>query len=522
MGTILATAANVAWCLASLPAHAAFRSALSDPRRAQLQLLRRYVRDNANTAFGREHHFEQIDGFDAFRRRVPVRDYDGHACWIDRVAAGEINVLTAERVVRLVPSSGSTRAAKLIPYTASLQAEFNRAIGPWIVDLYRRVPDVMRGCAYWSVTPVAQAAPHDDARVKLPVGFDDDSAYLGGGRRRLIDAVMAVPGDVRHAADMAAFRRATLGRLLRRRDLRLVSVWHPSFFELLLDAAEREWDALLEDVRRADPARCAELRAIGPGDWRATWPRLRVVSCWADAHASGPAAGLARRLPHVELQPKGLLATEAFVAMPFAGHWPLAVRSHVLEFEDDAGRAWGADELRVGGEYAVVVTTGGGLWRYRLGDRVRCDARLGRTPSVRFVGRQDLVVDRFGEKLSDGFVGRAIRDVLDAAGVAARFAMLAPEAPTKGEPSHYTLFIETPPPAPTDLADRLDRALSTNPHYAYCRALGQLGPARVFAIRGDAYPAYAARRQAQGRRIGDLKPVALDAATDWASVFESR
>src|SRR5688572_7890302 len=106
------TIANAGWCASGFPAYVAFRSALADPRRAQLQLLRRYIRKNAATAFGREHRFDEIDDLAAFRRRVPPRGYDEMTAWIDRIGDGEHNVLTSDRVTRLMPSSGSTRAAK--------------------------------------------------------------------------------------------------------------------------------------------------------------------------------------------------------------------------------------------------------------------------------------------------------------------------------------------------------------------------------------------------------------------------
>ena len=158
------------------------------------------------------------------------------------------------------------------------------------------------------------------------------------------------------------------------------------------------------------------------------------------------------------------------------------------------------------------------LWRYRLGDRVRCEGLVGRTPSVRFVGRGDLVVDRFGEKLSEGFVGRVIRSWLAEMSGTARFAMLAPNS---GVPSHYTLFLElsSPDALPAAAAERLDAALCDNPQYAYCRRLGQLSPARVFLVGTDAYAVYVKRRQSLGQRMGDVKPAALDGAEGWETVF---
>jgi len=117
--------ANAAWTIANVPAYLHFVHALDDPRTAQEALLRDYVRRNANTDFGRRHAFESIDSVVAFQRRVPIHDYAALATDIDRIASGESNVLTADPVTRLATSSGSTRARKLIPYTAVLQRELN-------------------------------------------------------------------------------------------------------------------------------------------------------------------------------------------------------------------------------------------------------------------------------------------------------------------------------------------------------------------------------------------------------------
>jgi hypothetical protein len=115
---------------------------------------------------------------------------------------------------------------------------------------------------------------------------------------------------------------------------------------------------------------------VGPEDYQSIWPRLRLISCWADAHAALHAESLRQFLPRVPIQPKGLIATEAFVTLPFAGRHPLAVLSHFFEFVDHRGDALLAHELKTGAEYRVVVTTGGGLYRYCMQDRVRVDGRV--------------------------------------------------------------------------------------------------------------------------------------------------
>ena len=525
--------ANAAWLATSIPAWQRFRRALQRPAEAQADILRRLLASNLDSAYGRAHGFEKIRSYEQFRERVPVVDYDDVAPWIARIVRGEKSVLTCEPITRLVPTSGSTGGRKLIPYTTSFQRELNRAIGPWMVDLCRQHPSVPLGPAYWSISP---ALPTSNEPSAVPIGFDDDSAYLGGVRQRLVESTFAAPSALRLVRDRDDFRYLTLLCLLRQPDLRLVSVWHPSFFTLLLDALPARWDEWVGDVtnggcRRAaqfppavraavaarpQPRRGAELRRVGPADARQLWPRLRVASCWGDAQAALPFGDLQRRLPGVALQSKGLLATEAFVSIPFREKHPLAVTSHFFEFADARGDVLRAHELRLGASYSIIVTTGGGLWRYRLGDLVEVDGFLGATPSLRFLGRGASVSDVCGEKLAEAFVTRAIAAACSSCGCTPHFAMLAPECDPAGHWS-YTLFAEGE--LPPDLAKRLDAELRANPHYALCRDLSQLGPLRCCRIPAGAFEILCLVGVSAGRRFGDIKPQSLSPRTDWRQHF---
>jgi hypothetical protein len=332
------------------------------------------------------------------------------------------------------------------------------------------------------------------------------------------------------------WRYVTLLHLLRRRDLALVSIWHPSFLELLLAALTSDWESLVKDVSTGGCAvssrlpqmakgtahalplrgRAVELSRAGPHDVAGIWPSLAVVSCWGDGNASGAAEALSRSVGHAVVQPKGLLATEGFVSIPYRGRHPLAIRSHFLEFEDGSGRICSAADLRVGERYTVLLTTGGGLYRYRLHDLVRVDGRVGRTPSIRFVGKLASVSDRVGEKLTDGFVGEVLAELF-ATGARPSFAMLAPQA--KDGRYEYVLYVNGPVDAA--LGAKLDTMLCRNPQYAYCRRLGQLLQADVVRVCPGAYERFCNRLRAAGQRLGDVKPVALSALDGWSDYLQS-
>jgi len=511
--------ANALWSASNLPAYLRFRSSLRFPQAAQERKLRAYLEGNTNTAFGKAHCFDTIRTYEEFARRVPLADYESLEPWIARIRRGEVNVLTAQPATHLVPTSGSSGARKLIPFTDGLQREFNAAIGPWLVDLQRQEPKLIGGPAYWSVTPALKKAPTE--RSAVPIGFDADTAYLGGARQCLAEAVMAVPSAVQSAESLDAFRYETLFHLLRCRELRLISVWHPSFLTLLLGALAAYWEDLLAEIAQgrnrsmvAMPRRAKELRGIGCDEPAMLWPVLRVVSCWGNGNAENAIAQLRRKFPDRLIQPKGLLATEAVVTIPFSGLHPLAVNSHFFEFLDAESQLHLAQDLQAGQDYAVVVTTGSGLWRYRLGDQVRVTGFLGQTPCLQFLGRSGNISDRFGEKLSEAFVAQVIQEALANQPVPS-FAFLAPDEDASG--CRYTLYAEGN--IQSEIASRLDALLRRNPHYAWCRDLGQLQEPRLFRIKDGGYEAFVTRECSTGKRLGDIKPCSLSNRTGWGRCF---
>jgi hypothetical protein len=273
----------------------------------------------------------------------------------------------------------------------------------------------------------------------------------------------------------------------------------------------------------------AALRASTPGERNAIlWPKLGAISCWSDASAATPAAHLATLFPHARIHGKGLIATEAFISLPLVARMgsALAVRSHFLEFvqvnaenELSTRTPFLAYELQKGQRYAVVVSTGGGFYRYQLDDVVEVVGHVRECPLIRFIGRRGHVSDFFGEKLNDAYVTGVLRETLAACAVAPAFAMLACDDTLS--PPAYVLYIETT--APADVLERIARSVESRLratfHYDYARRLGQLGPLRVFRAN-RASDAYLDTAVGRGQRAGDVKPLALDLGTGWSRILQ--
>lgn len=519
----VATLGNTAWLTASTLEWIRFRHASTSLEQTQRHRLKSYLKKNSGTEIGKAQKFGEIRDWEDYSEKVPIRSYEAFKPFIDRISSGVQNVLTKQRVSLLEPTSGSTGSAKLIPYTHSLQLEFRRAVASWMASTFLAHPKLLTGRAYWSLTPMIPEP--EQYKTEIPVGFADDSAYLGGATQFLIQRILVTPPELGRVRDMDFYWRLTVLLLLKCRDLRLISVWHPSFINLILKYMQQNWGQLLLELRngyaishpelkvRPDIIRARELEHINPASPMEIWPQLELISCWTDANAANYLHDILSAFPGISLQPKGLLATESFVTIPLGDLRPLAIRSHFFEFLDDEGRVHASWQLKQGRHYTVIVTTGGGLYRYNLGDRVEVDGFWGQIPSLRFIGKDESVSDYFGEKLSEPFVSKVLKDLLETWCPNPGFAMLSLD--DSGDQTAYTLYLETRTAIPKDLDARLDKALRENPHYDLCIRLGQLGATRVIPVADNSFHNYAMRLVAHGMRLGDVKPASLSHLKNW-------
>ena len=474
--------------MSGLPEGVRFWWATRRVAQSQRGYLAQLLQVNQGCDYFRHHGLTGGADVDQFRNRLPVVDYADLQPWIDRIAAGQSGVLTQEAVTLFEPTSG-TQALKLIPYTRTLKAEFQRGVAAWVSNLLGGRPQLMSGRAYWSITPPPERARRTPGGI--PIGFEDDAAYLSASAQWLVRRLMAVP----RPADLDE----TLEQLLRCPNLRLVSVWSPTLWLLLMERLQNNWHRW---------ARLPGLSQRMQGGLQGLWPQLDCLSCWGDGPSAQFLPQLRSLFPQVLIQPKGVLATEGFVSLPLLGKSgaALAVRSHFFEFVDEQGDCWLAHELKAGRCYQVLISTGGGLYRYRLGDRLEVVGHYNQCPLLRFLGRVGCISDHFGEKLSP----EAVMPWLPPSSRGPCFVAY--------EGGRYVLFSDDPQPA----LERGEACLLAHHHYRLCRQLGQLRPLAGYRLEADSWAQFYARLQAAGQRPGDIKPQPLRLEADWSQWLQGR
>lgn len=534
MQSAVCSLANRLWVTANSREHRQFFSALQVVAQTQENYLLHLLARNSATQFGALYNFASIRSAKDYQQRIPISNYEALAPYIESIENGEHSPLTADPVHLFQPTSGTMAGSKFIPYTRTLQAEFKRAIAPWIVSLFSRNPELVKGRAYWSISPPVKVKKH---KGSVPVGFADDSQYLGRLGQWLHSRTTVSP--IFNSPDYNDFQTSTLVHLLAAPDLRLISVWSPSFLSILLEYLLAHFEEVIESLAKSSVSRALEraneIRSwncglSGPDIFRRLWPKLGLVSCWMDGPSAIYAERLRQLLPHVEFQGKGLIATEAFVSLPFQRNADpiLALRSHFLEFEDfDSEEVYFAHQLSRGKFYSVIVTTGGGLYRYRLNDVVEITGFIAQCPTLRFVGRAGTVSDLFGEKLDALHVQQCVNKTLNELALPPRFYLIAPVKDDNFQISYALFFCHSEVFSlhAADFAQKLEIRLRENFHYDLCRRLGQLAALRLFQIdekAGNPEDLYIREMQRRGIQLGNIKPATLDNRMGWEHVFSGK
>ncbi len=165
----------------------------------------------------------------------------------------------------------------------------------------------------------------------------------------------------------------------------------------------------------------------------------------------------------------GLIASEGRMTIPIEDGTPagvLDIRHHYFEFipEDQDDRddpeTVEASELIEGRNYFILLTTAGGLYRYRIHDLVRCVGFHGRAPLLEFLNKGAHFSSLTGEKLSEFQVLAAVSQATKALDLHLGSFLVVP---TWGDPPFYTMLVEESDLAEGAGTDRLAAEVELQP-----------------------------------------------------------
>ncbi|MEC4819444.1 MAG: GH3 auxin-responsive promoter family protein [Scytonema sp. PMC 1069.18] len=486
------------------PSSYKFLKALENPQAAQKSVQEEIIRRLANSEYGQSLGIQSLSDWSS----VPIVEYHDMEKWILRQQESRKSILSSEPILFYEQTSGSRGAAKLIPYTKSLRRSFNHMFCVWAHDLIVHGPKFSYGKIYFCISPQFSHTPHPTPHSP---SLEDDSEYLDSWLRWLLRPFLVSPPGLSRLRNAEEFKHKLSQALLLEEHLEIISVWSPSFLKVILDYIQTNRTRLCRELgNRLSPQRRQLLLNPPPTDkhqgeedripWTLLWRDLKLISCWDSVHAADGAGFLRFLFPNVLVQGKGLLATEAPMTVPLiSAKGCVPVLDEVFfEFEDEQGEIFLLHELKKGCVYEIILSGKGGLYRYRIGDRVRVTHFYLGTPCLEFLGRTREISDLVGEKLNFEFVCQ----VLDT--LPLQEACFKSLLPVKKPKEHYVLLLDQAKVHPHELAQQLDASLLQSPQYRYARLLGQLQPVRVL-VSPRIPEIVTLHKTRSGQKWGDLK-----------------
>ena len=511
-----------------------FDDATWDPRAAQEQKLLQIIRRNQDTVYGKEHDFRGVKSIEDYQRSVPQNTYETLSPYIDRVTAGENNILTADKALMFATTSGTTGAAKYIPVTESYLHEYGHGVHVHTFRMFADFGDILDGKL------LVPSSNDVEGHTSGGLPYGAISGYLTKKQPGPIKRFYALPYELAKVKHVESKYYLTL-RNAAPADIRLMVMPNPSSMMLLADKLNAFADDLIEDIRRGtvnpdylpdgapkalaggfepNPRRADELASLrrqsGMLVPREVWPNLRLLSCWK----GGTMPLYLRRLPDaygdVPVRDLGYMASEGRGATPLVNSGAggvLNVSSHFFEFVREADRDnpdkefLTGDQLESNEEYFIYFTTSAGLYRYDINDVVRVVDYYRNTPVIQFVRKGQGMTSITGEKLTESQVTGALVDVVDANGFEIEHFTAAVEW---GEPPYYALFAELGDGMTTDRAreflQRMDSAISSrNIEYEAKRESQRLGPPVLKRVAPGTYQALRQKRVAEGAPEAQVK-----------------
>jgi GH3 auxin-responsive promoter len=507
------------------PIYTSFLKELKNPKEAQEKVLKELLIRLNGTKYGNSYEVQNIKSYDVFKKNIPIVNFEQIEPWITQQKTG-INAISNDTVLVYEKTSGSSGAAKYIPYTKGLKGSFEKMLFIWIYDLFVNVLDLKTGRIFMSIS----AAFHKEIKTSsgIKIGFEDDSEYLPRVLQILLKPFLNIPPKIKKVQDPFHYKRILSAYLVADRKLEIISIWNPTYLTSLLDFITKNKIVIADDLKRGKieyenntfflpkvTSAQLELLIQETLDWSKIWPSLKLISCWVDGSAEYFVKELKTIFPHVPIQGKGLIATEAPMTIPLMdtqGGVPL-LNEVFFEFEDADGEIHLLHELSLGHEYDLIISQKSGFMRYRIGDRVQVISLKENTPCLKFLGRTNQVSDLVGEKLNEIFVRETLSSYFRKE---KSFWCLIPTI--DNYMAYYTCLSDDPDCSTSTFIESLENALQDSFHYRNARLLNQLERLKV-TYHPQAKDQYYSFFMSRGMKWGDIKYTALLNKTEIANNF---
>ena len=424
------------------------------PHKTQQKIFKELIKKAKNTAFGKDHNFDKITSYSEFKKQVKVTDYEGLRSYVDRIIAGEKNVLWKGKPLYFAKTSGTTSGAKYIPITKESMPTHTKAA---------------KEALLFYIAEKNDASFVDGKMIFLqgsPVLEEKNGIKLG-----------RLSGIVAHYVPQYLLKN------------RLPS-WETNCIE--------DWDtkvtAIVEETINEDMSVIS-----GIPSWVQMYFEKLIEKTGKPISESFPNFNffiyggvnfdpyknkfeslIGKKIDYIELYP----ASEGFIAYQdsqIEKGMLLQLNSGIFyefipanEFYDENPSRISLEDVQLGVNYVIILNTNAGLWGYNIGDTVAFTSLL--PYRIKVTGRIKHFISAFGEHVIGKEVEKALNDVIVGTKTTVSEFTVAPQVnAAKGLPYHeWFIEFENEPENIEELALKIDASMQEQNIYYFDLIAGKI------------------------------------------------
>jgi hypothetical protein len=363
-----------------------------NPVNAQREVLQDLITHGQYTQFGRQYQFAEIFNIRKFKEAVPIHEYEDLKPYIDKILAGEESVLWNTPVEWFAKSSGTTNdKSKFIPLTTESIEE----------NHFHGSKDVLT--IYYNALP--------DSDLLMGKGL-----VIGGSHQ-----VHPLQDNFQYG-DLSAV-------LLQNSPFWSSFIRTPELSIALMDEWETKIESLAQSTINEDVSSISGvptwtmvllkriLEISGKKNIKEVWPNFELyihggVSFTPYKNEFNKLIGPGCNYLEIYNASEGFFAAQDRVneegMLLFLEHGIFYEFMPTEEYGKENPRTIGLDKVELGKNYAIVISTNGGLWRYLVGDTIQFTTVA--PFRIKVSGRLKQFINAFGEEVIADNTDKAISD----------------------------------------------------------------------------------------------------------------
>ncbi len=363
------------------------------PNEVQEEWFEKLTSAAENTEWGKKHRYKNIDNLTQFKEQVPIQTYDTLKPYIERMLKGEQSVLWPSEIKWFAKSSGTTNdRSKFIPVSEEALEECHFKGGKDMLTLYcNNRPDA----EVFSGKSLTLGGSHQISQLNADASFGDLSAVIMKNLPLWAELMRVPRMDIalhdNFEEKIERMAHATISENVT--SISGVPTWNILLFKRILEITGK--DNLLE-----------------------VWPNLELYFHGA-VNFTPYREQFKKLIPNEEMYYlETYNATEGFFGIQDQeepGEMLLMLDYGIFyeflpveKIGDEHPETLTLDEVETGKNYALIISTNAGLWRYLIGDTIRFTSL---SPfRIQITGRTKHYINAFGEEIIVDNADRALEE----------------------------------------------------------------------------------------------------------------